>query len=234
MGKNNQSYFGSLLLLAIVLLAPQALRADDWEQGRKERPVQMQINIIGGGVFGYHLNDILYIGALQTNPYTTDSAQNPDQVTSQTVYNQDGMTREIWNQSRHAAVELRITPWPFGFYFSGGYVRTEEEYFTQTFDKRSRTIGSGTYNTGFEVDVRAPRYVSAAFGMGINHVQTNGFSWGFGFIGGSSLRKDLKVSITGWDEAPSAEDLAEFEDYVNKTASYSGGGILVLSLGYNF
>ena len=95
-------------------------------------------------------------------------------------------------------------------------------------------MGSGAYTTGFQMQVDTPAYEGPTFGMGINHVTENGFSFGFGVSVASQPAKGTKVTLSNWDVDPSAADLALFQANMDNWAERSPSGAAIFGLGYNF
>ena len=223
-----------VLLLSILLLAPP-LFAESWADGRVARPVQLQLNIMGGGSVGVHLNEQLYLGAYQVNPYSLNTAvEDPSNQYEQTINNQPGMIDEVGYQSRRQVVEVRFSPWAVGLYFSGGYMRHEAESTRYYFDTRPRLVGSNAYTTGFQMQMDTPAYIGPVFGLGFNHVSENGFSFVLGGSVAAQPPKDTMVSYSDWDVDPAAADLAVFKSSMDDWAQSTPSEAFIIGLGYNF
>lgn len=132
-------------------------------------------------------------------------------------------------------IELR---WSFfsGFYMSLGYLRIEGFKYKIEYDKRVRSIGLNTYNTGLKMVIRRETEAMPEYGAGFNYVTEFGLSFGAGAFIPITFSNKPKVSILvkNADEAILESDLALLKDRIQDEFPEIGLPKIFLSLGYNF
>lgn len=223
----------TLGLSALFLLASSSAWA--LEAGRRENPLQLQINAAGGGGgLGYHFNESWFLGVSQSNPFSAFTEQSCTECDERRYYGQDGLDSTDLNWAQRQAVELRWSPWAFGFYFSLGYLKTEGDQLTLTYDKRLRIIGENAYDTGYTAEVQGRPYGGGALGWGINHVFEMGLSLGGGFLVGWAEPQKPEVSVYGFDQAVSQTDQDALAQDIQDNDPHTSQMMFHLSVGYNF
>lgn len=195
---------------------------------RKYCRKQIQLSILSRPQinFGYHINDIIYFGGMLRAPYKSENKES---------YDVSGLESGSSEQSEgyRLGAELRFSPFKLGFYAALGAIYSGEDKVTNTYDKRSRNIGSNTYNTAIDMDItRKPAY-AVAYGLGFIHVFDSGFSLGAGTLW-SKTQPDLAIDITGSDTTIAASDLSAIEDDIIDTEKDNIVDLFYLSIGYNF
>ncbi len=213
------------------------------EKGRVDNPIQIQFNPLGGGYnLGFHFNEYIYFGLIQSNSFTYSSSPNWGETYTRHmneqnawVAGQPGLREVTTHSATSRAAELRLTPWAAGLYFSIGALQRQAESVELRFDQRSRLIGQNTYNTGFTANLAFQDYAAPSVGMGLNHVFENGISFGIGMLAG--LGPSRKATVTLNDFTPATTVSAADQAVLAQDFEQSEFGLAMMvhaGVGFNF
>lgn len=235
----------ALTYLALACLALVfALPALAGEKERAEDPFQVTLNVYGGGSIGYHLTPALYLGVMQTNGLTMPQQEASPQRRS-SGYDGNCPCQEYYGYSDGAhvagslglrqAAEVRFTPWDWGFFISGGYMKGEPESETIEYEKKTRLLGNSYYNTGFTAKVKYAAFQGPFMGMGWNANTESGFAFTLAMMGGPVNRQeDPQVQVYDYDVKPDAADRQTVKDEIQWQANQRGAGMVLIGLGFAF
>ncbi len=230
------------LLLGMLCLGTWAQAQEDRGSQaplREKRNIQLQLlTQAGGGVsLGYHFTDTIYLGISSLNAYSEKAVANSR--TSLKHYTDpvpDGLEYDLYEEQARTLTEIRLSFWG-PFFVSFGKLDTNTAV-TETlrFDKRSRTIGNGTYTADMTVKISRDPISIPMYGLGVNWQARNGLSLGLATLmpwSSSSYEPSGSVTVTSSESTVTAADLeAEAETY---SESYQlNATILQLAVGYNF
>lgn len=198
----------------------------------------------GGGVhLGYQLSNAFYLGWTSSaffegrniwddhRSYRYEDDDDHDHWDHDKVYGQDGVKKIDSELDPIHLMELRITPWDFGLYFSLGAMYRGKQTSTTTYKKDTRTIGENEYDTALTAEVEYKEMYAGTLGIGFNYIFNSGFTLGTALnLGLNAQTPDVTVSAT---ENVSEEDL----DYWKKQIEHNERQIpylFTMSLGYAF
>jgi hypothetical protein len=224
----------TLLLVLASLIPVGAVMADS----RAERPLQVQLDLSGASV-GYHFSELVFVGYTQqgrvkTRDFGCFGCEDDEDVR---IYDQNRVDDADFSFGVRRSLEVRFSPWKFGFYFSLGILSVEQDEQRILYKEGPRVVGENAYNdSGLLLQVRAKRYEGLAGGMGINHVFESGLSLGAGFLMGLTPEETPEVTATSFGSDPaSQEDLAIFKREVeDEYLEFPPVGMFHLAVGYNF
>jgi len=133
------------------------------------------------------------------------------------------------------AAELRFTPWDWGFFISGGYMKGDAESETIEYRKKTRLLGNSYYNTGFTAKVNYAAFEGPVMGMGWNANTESGFAFTLAVMGGPMNQKEeAKVAVYDYDVKPDEQDRQTVKDEIQWQADQRGGGMFFIGLGFAF
>ena len=197
----------------------------------------------GAGLhLGYQISRTVYLGltssaffdgknswdGMNDYRYDDDEAYEHDR---KRVYGQEGADKTESELDPVHLLELRLTPWDFGLYFSVGALYRGEQKSTTQFKSEKRDVGENTYTTGLEATVSYEEWYGVATGIGFNYIFDCGLSMGTGFnVALGRQTPDVTVSAT---TAVSEEDLAYWKKQI-KANEEQVPYLFTLSLGYAF
>lgn len=158
-----------------------------WNDYRAEKSLQFQIDPVGLGVqqgvrFGYHINKRFYVGIERLfkgeGRYGLPN-RPPENIWK---FDRNGVVGDRAYYPKRDILDIRISPWDFGLFFSFGIIKSGEDREEIVFDRRQRSIGSNSYDTGLNIQMLQEPYTAPTIGLGINHVYRNGFSFSLGML----------------------------------------------------
>ena len=95
-----------------------------WCSERAGRPVQLQLVNFSGVALGYHISDSIYLGYTYVSSMDLSlEPQNP-----RALYGQDYVEKVDVEEDQDQSIELRISPYDSGLYFSVGVLSTGRKY----------------------------------------------------------------------------------------------------------
>ena len=122
------------ILLSSILLV--LLPFTIWCSERAGRPVQLQLVNFSGVASGYHISDSIYLGYTYVSSMDLSlEPQNPS-----TLYGQDYVEKMDVEENQDQSIELRISPFDSGLYFSIGGLSTGRKYQKVTFENASAIL----------------------------------------------------------------------------------------------
>ena len=151
---------------------------------------------------GYQFSNHLYLGLTSSSFFEgrnlTDDHQNypyDDDVIP--VYGQEGAIKTESKLDPIHLVEVRLTPWDFGLYFSFGVMQRGKQTSTTEFKSESREIGEGTYVTGLEATLEYEEWLGTTTGVGFNYIFDSGLTLGSDLtLGLGQQSPEVSVSST--------------------------------------
>ena len=190
--------------------------------------VQVQLRSYNSVNLGYHLNKDWYFGGM----FLGSQQNQPD---DSNLYEQEGVKKSASSidQGSQQAFEIRYTPWNWGGYISLGSIYAKPYKKTTTFDRRQRKIGDHSYDTDLLVESTREATTSFGWGFGYNHVISNGFSFGAGFLF-TSQKPEVTVEITQENavDTISAVDLQKLKNTIEQDEAIANR-IFHISFGMN-
>ena len=223
----------------------------DTKDYRASRPFQFQFLVAmgsyspkgsfgpGGGVhIGYHISDTVYLGLSLTQQAQGKKKfrdQDENKYNPNRVYGQDNAESTESKIGPRSVLEMRVFPWDFGLYFSGGLLYAGKEEYRTLYEKELRVIGKNSYTTALQADVEYDEWAGSSIGIGFNHVFSGGVSIGVGGSFGLTSGITPKVTVTAIDsDTPvTEEDLDQWKGEIEDNEE--GHPLLVyFALGYNF
>ncbi len=190
---------------------------------------------IGAGLhLGYQVSKTYYVGlSSHTAKDANDSSHNHNgQYEERSYLGQKGVSRIETNGVGHHFLEMRVFPFDFGLYFSGGIMYVDSKKTTLTFRKSNRVVGDNEYaNTGLEATLEYDEWYGAGTGVGFNHIFANGFSLSTGLNVGLGFQNgDVTVGSTG---SVTAADLEIWKEQIESNERRRADQIY-FSLGHSF
>ncbi len=161
----------------------------------------------GAGLhLGYQLSRTFYLGLTSSvfvdgknswDEHRNYKYDDDDDEYEDKIYGQDGATFIESELDPMHLLELRITPWDFGLYFSVGAMYRGKQKSTTEFKKELRTIGDNDYTTGLEATVEYKEWYGAATGIGFNYIFQCGLTLGTAMnFGLNAQTPDVTVTST--------------------------------------
>lgn len=199
----------------------------------------------GGGLhLGFQVSKALYLGWTSSafvdgrnvqddfHEHRYDDDDDEDyRYDSDEVYGQEGAASTESELDPIHLLELRITPWDFGLYFSLGAMYRGEQTSTTTFKEQERTIGENEYTTGLEATLDYKEWYGLSTGIGFNYIFQCGLTLGTAFnMGLNAQTPDVTVSSTS---TVNAEDLAYWKKQIQSNEQQLPY-LYTLSIGYAF
>ena len=216
------------ILLSSILLV--LLPFTIWCSGRAVRPVQLQLVNFSGVALGYHISDSIYLGYTYVSSMDLSlEPQNP-----RALYGQDYVEKVDVEEDQDQSIELRISPFENGLYFSLGALSTGSKYQKVTFEKRNRVLPNNKKldNTKIVVETEVKPWSGVGLGFGYTAIWDFGLSIGLGLIF-SPVQLEPDVSVTA-DPVISAADKQSLIERVEKDFGKPNPSLGYLAIGYNF
>lgn len=201
-----------------------------WSSERTSRPIQLQLVNFSGVALGYHVSDSFFIGYTYVSSMDlTLEPQNPS-----TLYGQDYVEKVDVEEKQDQALELRISPFENGLYFSIGALSTGSKYQEVTFEKRNRVLPNETQLSKTEMTVvtKLEPWSGVGLGLGYTAIWDFGLSIGLGLIF-STVQLEPEVTVMS-DPDMSAADKQSLKDRVEKDFGKPNPSLGYLAIGYNF
>ena len=216
------------ILLSSILLV--LLPFTIWCSERAGRPVQLQLVNFSGVALGYHISDSIYLGYTYVSSMDLSlEPQNP-----RALYGQDYVEKVDVEEDQDQSIELRISPFENGLYFSLGALSTGSKYQKVTFEKRNRVLPNDTQlpSTKIFVVTEVESWSGLGLGLGYTAIWDFGLSIGLGLIF-SPVQLEPDVSVTA-DPDISAADKQSLIERVEKDFGKPNPSLGYLAIGYNF
>ena len=216
------------ILLSSILLV--LLPFTIWCSERAGRPVQLQLVNFSGVAFGYHISDSIYLGYTYVSSMDLSlEPQNP-----RALYGQDYVEKVDVEEDQDQTIELRISPFDSGLYFSIGGLSTGRKYQKVTFEERNRVLPNDTQlpSTKIFVVTEVEPWSGLGLGLGYTAIWDFGLSIGLGLIF-SPVQLEPDVSVTA-DPDISAADKQSLIERVEKDFGKPNPSLGYLAIGYNF
>ncbi|MEL0160022.1 MAG: hypothetical protein VXA48_13855 [Deltaproteobacteria bacterium] len=155
--------------------------------------------------------------------------QNP-----RALYGQDYVEKVDVEEDQDQSIELRISPFDSGLYFSIGGLSTGRKYQKVTFEKRNRVLPNDTQlpSTKIFVVTDVEPWSGLGLGLGYTAIWDFGLSIGLGLIF-SPVQLEPEVSVTA-DPDISAADKQSLIERVEKDFGKPNPSLGYLAIGYNF
>ena len=201
-----------------------------WCSERAGRPVQLQLVNFSGVALGYHISDSIFLGYTYVSSMDLSlEPQNP-----RALYGQDYVEKVDVEEDQDRSIELRISPFENGLYFSLGALSTGSKYQKVTFEKRNRVLPNDTQlpSTKIFVVTEVEPWSGLGLGLGYTAIWDFGLSIGLGLIF-SPVQLEPDVSVTA-DPDISAADKQSLIERVEKDFGKPNPSLSYLAIGYNF
>ena len=216
------------ILLSSILLV--LLPFGIWCSERAGRPVQLQLVNFSGVALGYQISDSIYLGYTFVSSMDLSlEPQNP-----RALYGQDYVEKVDVEEDQDQSIELRISPFDSGLYFSIGGLSTGRKYQKVTFEERNRVLPNDTQlpSTKIFVVTEVEPWSGLGLGLGYTAIWDFGLSIGLGLIF-SPVQLEPDVSVTA-DPDISAADKQSLIERVEKDFGKPNPSLGYLAIGYNF
>ena len=216
------------ILLSSILLV--LLPFTIWCSERAGRPVQLQLVNFSGVALGYHISDSIYLGYTYVSSMDLSlEPQNP-----RALYGQDYVEKVDVEEDQDQSIELRISPFDSGLYFSIGGLSTGRKYQKVTFEKRNRVLPNNESldATKIIIETEIKPWSGVGLGLGYTAIWDFGLSIGLGLIF-SPVQLEPDVSVTA-DPDISAADKQSLTERAEKDFGKPNPSIGYLAIGYNF
>ena len=215
-----------LFPLVLFILLPFTI----WSSERTSRPVQLQLVNFSGVALGYHISDSIFLGYTYVSSMDlTLEPQNP-----RALYGQDYVEKIDVEENQDQSIELRISPFDSGLFFSIGGLSTGRKYQKVTFEKRNRVLPNDERLDATEIiiETEIKPWSGVGLGLGYTAIWDFGLSIGLGLIF-SPVQLEPDVSVTA-DPDISAADKQSLTERVEKDFGKPNPSIGYLAIGYNF
>ncbi|MGB0809342.1 MAG: hypothetical protein ACPGYJ_10250 [bacterium] len=179
---------------------------------------------------GYHISDSIYLGYTYVSSIDLSlEPQNP-----RALYGQDYVEKVDVEEDQDQSIELRISPFDSGLYFSIGGLSTGRKYQKVTFEERNRVLPNDTQlpSTKIFVVTDVEPWSGLGLGLGYTAIWDFGLSIGLGLIF-SPVQLEPEVSVTA-DPDISAADKQSLIERVEKDFGKPNPSLGYLAIGYNF
>lgn len=194
----------------------------------------------GAGLhLGYFLSGNLYFGmtsvAFGDHKASRDYSDDDKEYDGEKVYGQDGAEFDKVVIDPKHVVELRVIPWNFGLYFSGGLMYNGAERYNVDFDKQDRILNGNAYKTGLAAIVKYDAAILPVVGIGYHHLFHNGFSIssGLNIAMANSQTPDVEVEAVNSDSAVLQADLDYWKKKIEQNEKRPGA-LMTFGVGYSF
>ena len=227
-------------------------QSPDFRSKSESRPLQVQMIFAGGPTsptnshgpggglhVGYFISKNLYIGMTSVafaDPESTKDSDNEDKFyDDEKIYGQDGADIDQSVIDPKHILEVRLIPWNFGLYFSGGLIYNGEESYDVSFNKRDRTINGNSYRTGLEAKVKYKATILPTLGIGYNHLFNNAINVGVGLNVAMVYPQtpEVDVKAVNSDSTVAQADLNYWKGRIEKNEKRSTA-LFTVGIGYSF
>ena len=201
-----------------------------WCSERAGRPVQLQLVNFSGVALGYHISDSIYLGYTYVSSMDLSlEPQNP-----RALYGQDYVEKVDVEEDQDQSIELRISPFYSGLYFSVGGLSTGRKYQKVTFEKRNRVLPNNERldATKIIIETEIKPWSGVGLGLGYTAIWDFGLSIGLGLIF-SPVQLEPDVSVTA-DPDISDADKQSLIERVEEDFGKPNPSLGYLAIGYNF
>lgn len=201
-----------------------------WCSERAGQPVQLQLVNFSGVALGYHISDSIFLGYT----YVSSMDLSLEPRNPRALYGQDYVEKVDVEEDQDRSIELRISPFENGLYFSLGALSTGSKYQKVTFEKRNRVLPNDTQlpSTKIFVVTEVEPWSGLGLGLGYTAIWDFGLSIGLGLIF-SPVQLEPDVSVTA-DPDISAADKQSLIERVEKDFGKPNPSLSYLAIGYNF
>ena len=201
-----------------------------WSSERASQPVQLQLVNFSGVAFGYHVSDSIYLG--YTIVSSIDLTLEPENPSA--IYGQDYVEKVDVRDKQDQALELRVSPFDNGLYFSIGTLSTGNKYQKITFQKRNRVLPNDTQlsNTKITVETNVEPWSGIGLGLGYTAIWDFGLSIGLGLLF-SPVELEPNVTVAA-DPGMADADKQSLIERVEKDFGKPNPSLGYLAIGYNF
>lgn len=196
-------------VLTLATMSSTAVAADDndlekaWMVGLHLGELPWQGSFKPGLSLGYHLNDLVYFGAL---------FQIGDEIrrdaTSFNVQNTglDGLLKSSETVAPRAFVGARVRPHRYAPFASLGVVYNGADVETMDFDARARIIGTSSYEGTLTIRQQRPAAFRPAIGVGYSYTFGSGLEVSTAWSGWIFGRPGLELDIDSESVLSSADE----------------------------
>ena len=201
-----------------------------WSSERTSRPVQLQLVNFSGVALGYHISDSIFLGYTYVSSMNLSlEPQNPS-----ALYGQDYVEKMDVEENQDQLIELRISPFDSGLYFSIGGLSTGRKYQKVTFEKRNRVLPNDEQlnATAIFIETEIKPWSGVGLGLGYMAIWDFGLSIGLGMIF-SPAQLEPDVNVTADPEMTDADKQSLIER-VEKDYGKPNPSLGYLAIGYNF
>jgi hypothetical protein len=201
-----------------------------WSSERTSRPFQLQLVNFSGVALGYHISDSIFLGYTYVSSMDlTLEPQNP-----RALYGQDYVEKIDVEENQDQSIELRISPFDSGLYFSIGGLSTGRKYQKVTFEKRNRVLPNDEQLDATEIiiETEIKPWSGVGLGLGYTAIWDFGLSIGLGLIF-SPVQLEPDVSVKA-DPDISVVDKQSLKSRVEKDFGKPNPSLGYLAIGYNF
>jgi hypothetical protein len=201
-----------------------------WSSERTSRPFQLQLVNFSGVALGYHISDSIFLGYTYVSSMDlTLEPQNP-----RALYGQDYVEKIDVEENQDQSIELRISPFDSGLYFSIGGLSTGRKYQKVTFEKRNRVLPNDEQLDATEIiiETEIKPWSGVGLGLGYTAIWDFGLSIGLGLIF-SPVQLEPGVSVKA-DPDISVVDKQSLKSRVEKDFGKPNPSLGYLAIGYNF
>ena len=201
-----------------------------WSSERTSRPVQLQLVNFSGVALGYHISDSIFLG--YTYVSSMDLSLEPQNPSA--LYGQDYVEKMDVEENQDQSIELRISPFDSGLYFSIGGLSTGRKYQKVTFEKRNRVLPNDEQlnATAIFIETEIKPWSGVGLGLGYTAIWDFGLSIGLGMIF-SPVQLEPDVNVTA-DPDLSAADKQSLIERVEKDFGKPNPALGYLAIGFNF
>ncbi|MGK0289079.1 MAG: hypothetical protein ACI86H_000503 [bacterium] len=233
--------FRNLFLIALVFMLSLGTAFADF---RDERSFRTQLLLsagsgrsiphdgFGGLSIGYQISKSFSLNIMElVSPELKNDDDDNSYGYDRRVLDQKGIDTITRDQTSKGALELRITPWNPGFFFSLGVLHQSKEKVDLTYKSRLRIVGDNSYTTDLAASLEYEEWTGPSLGLGFNHIFEKGFSIGFGVNVGLTKAQKPEVTVSG--TSVSAADLAIWKEDIEKNEKRHPS-IFYFALGYSF
>jgi hypothetical protein len=199
----------------------------------------------GAGLhLGYQFSRLIYVGLTSSAFFNGENAWDDEQRYNyedddkryehdkDRVYGQEGVKESESELDPMHLLEVRVSPWDFGLYFSVGALYRGEQVSTTRFKSEQREVGENTYTTGLEATVAYEEWYGVSTGIGFNYIFDCGLSMGSA-MNVALGRQSPEVAVSATSAAVSQDDLDYWQEQIESNESQVPY-LFTMSLGYAF
>ena len=186
---------------------PDAGRSGRWQLGVHFGELPWDGSFKPGVSFGYHFNDLVYVGAVYQ---VADRIQRNGRSFNAQSVELAGLDASSERVGQRAYVQVRARPHRLAPYVSAGFVFNDRDTETIQFDARERIVGEHTSASAISITQSRPAGLRPALGFGYSYRMPSGVElhteWSGWWMFGAPTPT---VDITGADLTPEASALLE-------------------------